>query len=591
MKNCLTYYEIKINNMHISFTAHKPSTGTSSFNLIEYLEKENQEISRDENIGTSKVEYFFDSDYSELNTKQKIELSDVVNSIDNNRGTQNLNQSNFYMLNISPSKKELEHMEKIALQELNRRGLDIDSENKVIKEVVEEQKDQLIKMQMKFYVKDVMKEYAENFNRDIWKDESSLPNRKQKKEIEKETEKIYNDFLEKLGYNKEIKKNSKSNKWVEKDNIHIIEEKGKSFLVEIDLKELGKNKVYIPKKMLHEQSKGKYKLPKSIYEEKEKEVINKNILVTVKGDLESTSKLKDQSTVYNFSFKDDRFTEPLKVSFNEKDLQINKLKTFGQYKVSKHLMEAKYKETLNNAIDDKFKETKEQIYKDIVKKKGFNIEKRKLTEKDLLWYGKIETQRTHKGNDKHVIANQRALADGEEPKYKNQNGETVKKGMKKDGLQYHAHVIVSRHDKSMQIPENKISLSPLANQKSGNIHNGAAVGFERDKFFQKTEKVFDTKFNFDRNIEEAYEKLNQNKKERKSKNNSISSVNHQAKGEVKTFLKKHTGINKIKQQISPVRDIKEQLGLSGIPSKIPKSVIHAAYKVTKSIVKKGLGYN
>jgi hypothetical protein len=135
-------------------------------------------------------------------------------------------------------------------------------------------------------------------------------------------------------------------------------------------------------------------------------------------------------------------------------------------------------------------------------------------------------------------------------------------------------------------PENKISLSPLANQKGGKLYNGASVGFNRDLFFQKAETVFDKKFDYNRAEEESY-------KDYKSKSSNairIGTTANKAKGETLNFLKKHTGINRIKQEISPIQNIKKQLGVSNIPTRIPTSVVEVAYKVAKKIIKKGLSY-
>jgi len=71
-----------------------------------------------------------------------------------------------------------------------------------------------------------------------------------------------------------------------------------------------------------------------------------------------------------------------------------------------------------------------------------------------------------------------------------------KAGDKKEGLQTHIHVVVSRMDRSK-----KIRLSPMANAKnSKNILNGKEVqiGFDRMKFVQNCEKNFDTNFDYKR---------------------------------------------------------------------------------------------
>src|SRR5450759_5136653 len=91
--------------------------------------------------------------------------------------------------------------------------------------------------------------------------------------------------------------------------------------------------------------------------------------------------------------------------------------------------------------------------------KNFN---RGLSGENLVYFGKVEHCRYH-GRDS---------AEVKEGLYK--------AGEKKEGLQTHVHVVVSRMDQSK-----KIRLSPMANAKnSKNILNGREVqiGFERMKF-------------------------------------------------------------------------------------------------------------
>jgi hypothetical protein len=107
--------------------------------------------------------------------------------------------------------------------------------------------------------------------------------------------------------------------------------------------------------------------------------------------------------------------------------------------------------------------------------KNFN---RGLSGKDLIYFGKVEHSRYY-GRDS---------AEVKEGLYK--------VGDKKEGLQSHVHVVVSRMDRSK-----KIRLSPMANAKnSKNILNGKEVqiGFDRMKFVQSCEKNFDTNFDYKR---------------------------------------------------------------------------------------------
>jgi uncharacterized protein (DUF488 family) len=97
------------------------------------------------------------------------------------------------MLNISPSKEELAHLEKIAVTELNLRGYDINTP------VYQEGKEELMKMQLKLYTKNLMNEYASNLDREIYCHPEKLPNSDEEKALEIETDKRYKNFLKEQG--------------------------------------------------------------------------------------------------------------------------------------------------------------------------------------------------------------------------------------------------------------------------------------------------------------------------------------------------------------------------------------------------------
>lgn len=159
------------------------------------------------------------------------------------------------------------------------------------------------------------------------------------------------------------------------------------------------------------------------------------------------------------------------------------------------------------------------------------INGRKVTVDDIKYYAKIEHQRTFKGTDKQVRENQpyatkilqlkqeiRKIEQGQQSgnidklKLKiaklereaphKQNGQRIVQGMRKDGNQSHIHIIVSRKDVT-----NSVSLSPGSKYKASEVMmNGKTVkrGFDRDSFFAKAEKTFDTTFGYKRNYAESY---------------------------------------------------------------------------------------
>lgn len=576
--------------MHISFTAHQASGSASCSNLVEYLEKENQLQESNEK--------FFNSEFQCSDASSGIDGTRVLQDIDTNRGSQNFESSNFYMLNISPSAKELAHMESLAVDELHKRGFDKHTHQENL--YYTEQKEELMKIQMKLYTKDLMNEYATNFGREIYCNEEKLPNAVEKKELNLETDQIFGNYLKEKGIEVQSTEEIKSKQWIEVNNIQIIEQKGKSALIQLDLEEQGKSTVFVPKTALQLQENGNYKLPENLYNAKANEVIEKNTLSTIKADFKSIVELKNKDKAFTFSIQDQRFKEPLTYSINEKDLTIKK----GEYFTSEHLLKEKTNNAIQKAIDKEFGKDKERIYQDLAHKKGFDLSTRPMTGDDLLWYGKIENSRTYKSNDKYAVQNKNTLdqinklehSNGDQKEIKmlkenlhrdKETGKVIEGGDKKGGMQIHAHVVVSRHDKTMKNPRNKISLSPLANAKESRTQHGEKIGFDRTAFFQKGEKVFDTKFEYDRPKEQTFNHYNQEKKELKGLKNEITG---KVKGKATQFLLKHTGLSEIKQQISPVASIKKELGIvANIPTSLPKGVIDLAFKITK-VINNDIGY-
>ena len=107
---------------------------------------------------------------------------------------------------------------------------------------------------------------------------------------------------------------------------------------------------------------------------------------------------------------------------------------------------------------------------------------------DLVYFGKIEHFRKFKGTDKEVV-------DGKEIS-----------GQYKKGLQSHIHIIVSRKDKTQQL-----KLSPTCNEKQTNRkigNNEYQVGFDRVKWINSNEKIFDEHFNYKRKELEKFENQN-----------------------------------------------------------------------------------
>ena len=154
-----------------------------------------------------------------------------------------------------------------------------------------------------------------------------------------------------------------------------------------------------------------------------------------------------------------------------------------------------------------------------------------VTVESIKYYAKIEHQRTFRGFEKAVIENapyrkeiaklrndirkvERGEINGNERKLEKkieklydqaphkQNGKMIVVGTQKEGFQTHVHIIVSRKDVT-----NTYTLSPLAQHKASEvILNGKSTkrGFDRDKFYEASEKTFDRIAGYERNYVETY---------------------------------------------------------------------------------------
>ncbi len=172
-----------------------------------------------------------------------------------------------------------------------------------------------------------------------------------------------------------------------------------------------------------------------------------------------------------------------------------------------------------------------ELMKEYVKSFNREIDGRMVNVNDIMYYAKIEHQRTYKGNDKAIRENspysakiarlkneirkmERGELEGDIKKKQREikrlekeaphqiNGKMVKQGMAKEGPQTHIHIIVSRKDRS-----NRYSLSPGSKHRASEVEmNGKTVkrGFDRDSFFKNSERTFDQMFGHKRNYVETY---------------------------------------------------------------------------------------
>lgn len=109
------------------------------------------------------------------------------------------------------------------------------------------------------------------------------------------------------------------------------------------------------------------------------------------------------------------------------------------------------------------------------KREGIN------SHEDLIWFAKLENHRYYSYNDPEVKQGLK------------------KRGDRKDGEQLHVQVIVSRKDAT-----NTIKLSPMNTSRGRNEEHSKKMGqFDRVAFKQSGEGLFDSLFEFDRQLKET----------------------------------------------------------------------------------------
>lgn len=301
---------------------------------------------------------------------------------------------------------------------------------------------------------------------------------------------------------------------------------------------------------------------------------------------------EEKEAILYFTKKENGLTNPIQFSIKKDDV----VEKDGKYFTSQYNLNNKLEKGINNAVIKEYGKVKENIKHKIWEDLGYSTEKRKITGDDLLYFAKIEHNRTYKFSDKNVQFNNEIYKQISETKSNSKKlelekkllvdkhtGEIIKEGNQKGGLNYHVHTVISRHDKTSVLPEDKVSMSPNSNQKDSIMGNGAKVGFERTEFFKETERIFDQKFNYQRPANETFEYKNTMKK-------------NLVVGNVKSFVKdeflKHTGINEVKNTLNPVQSIKSQISEIPIPTSIPTNQIQAIMKAVKmlksAVIDKGM---
>ena len=680
--------------MHVNISSHNSAKGISSGNTFDYLDKENRldklsnidliSDGRDEEINPLSIEYFFNQDFNpgDLNDKNMlVSQYDAALQIDSNRSNRSLKDSNFFMLNVSPSQAEQLHIESIAIDELNSRGLVFEhiKDDPNALEFYEEQKEQLIKLEMKLFTKDIMNEYANHMNREIYSNQQRLPNNLERMKLKPIIDSRYKTFLRENGFDSLTKVNDKievtykkildyslnngkvfifekenkelsifvpNNRFEQLDDYRInvdkeyfnekqqeaedkltgVFNKDESVILDIEVKkatatktlvaindsEQGEINLWINNKDFEKINPnqieiGKYQSDKLIEKAVERDKVSKTLVEIphLKSKIEPAI-LKADGTVKNpemqiFISEVKGLNEPIELKFTKEEI----IERDGKCFVEQYKYDYKNTNAITRGIEKEFGNIKDTIKNEVWRDAGFDVSKRKVEGKDLLYFAKVETNRIYKHTDKAVIKNKeifKELKDLQKNMFNRDQvaklekqllkdphtQQIIKEGVKKGGLNYHTHIVVSRHDRTSINPLDKVSMSPNANQKEGTMNGGAKVGFDRVQFFDKIEKVFDEKFEYVRPVKEQFKYINNENKYMKGR------ITGQVKNMVKQQIMKETGMQTVKSELMPIHQIKSQIMPLPIPTSLPKNKVDLAIKAIKLVMglvkDRGIGF-
>lgn len=223
---------------------------------------------------------------------------------------------------------------------------------------------------------------------------------------------------------------------------------------------------------------------------------------------------------------------------------------------------------------------------------------------DLVYFAKVETIREYKHDEKLVKENkeitakisalQHQLRDEKsgsndigkckdierhikdmQATYHRQGENVIKTGLKKEGLQLHVHVVVSRNDKNQ-----KIKLSPFSKSRGGfQKLNGKDVmqGFNRDVFRQSTANHFNEKYQYKSKTNEKHPYNSNEKYENRKSQNTLgvnpvvfvgaNKVAVKVKRKVINRIKKEALQGHFSEELSAVRNAKTVISLIKSPQR------------------------
>lgn len=368
--------------MYANITSHNVKTGgTSSRSVFEYLDKENQKIRE----SGGREEFFFNQSFNPHDLddpNSNISVKQAFEEIDANKGTLNNKLSNFYMLNISPSQQEQKHMLQLAEQELERKGLNYEAvkQNPEALSYYLEQRDELMKVQMKLYTKEVMNEYARLMDREIYANQDKLPNLEERKEMQEEIDRRYLDFLKNTGVELKEKEEILPEKiTLEYKEMQVLD-KGAIFTFYDNDRNANYN-LYVPNEKfeLAEETQ-KVTINEEYFANKYSKILQEAEYKTQTINISEGAKVEESKENFKDYAREDKivinyhyaqFDKELKLYFSKEECTF----VNGHYEVKEKILEDKIYQAKVTFLNKQFAEERQNIFENRTNEKGYDFTK------------------------------------------------------------------------------------------------------------------------------------------------------------------------------------------------------------------------
>lgn len=362
--------------MHVSFNSHNPKSSSSSKSIFAYLSKENENKN---DLTLLNNEHFFSNDFKLVSRNDSnYSKEDCIKAIDNN-SSKNLKlnkESNYYVLNIAPSENELKHLKQkvIEILEVNEIYLLGDSTQDEIK-FFEEQKNITLDILLKDYADNVMENYANEMNREVYVDLENLPSERKNNELNKLINSEFDSLLIERGL-----KQKEEKEYVSFEEYSVKAELDKGNIYTIYINELEQEiDLFVPKNYFINED-NQLKIENNYLKDKVDDIIYKNeeLNKEITIDKENVIRNNEQDEKIKLSFVDSKINQKIEFEVLKSGIKFNES---NQILINQSQFNNQYNEALINKCKLIYKEEFKNISAKVLKE---NSDKPKLIQNKII---------------------------------------------------------------------------------------------------------------------------------------------------------------------------------------------------------------